>query len=582
MGSPGREIEDAPTESARGADGTASVDKVNSLISEKIEQSADPDLKAGDVVGEYEVRGKIGAGGFGTVYSAEHPLIGKSAAVKVLNREFSSNPQMVSRFISEARAANTIGHSNIIDVFSFGTLDDGRHYYVMELLEGLSFEQFLAQSGPVPPSLVVHIMRAVGRALDAAHKKDIVHRDLKPDNIFLSFDEDGKPVPKLLDFGIAKLMGDTALSSGHKTRTGTPVGTPHYMAPEQCLGLKVDHRCNVYAFGVVCFEALTGRPPFEGTSYLELMHKQTSAPRPKVSTHCPAIGEHFDDAILAMMAIDQLDRPESLNDAIRLLEDAAAAAGVALDHQVNVPESKRRPDKSGKSTPSEFASADTVATGKSGVGRRRQERAAPANTAAAAREKETRAAAVPAGGSSKGSWLFGVAAFVAGIAIFMLLSSDDPPPAASNQPDASSTAAQPGTATASAQTGVAAMPAKGVPGERIEINVWSTREGVAFLGDRNLGEIPAILPLKATGETVTLRIVADNCDDTNVEVLLDRSKQIEVKPHCRIGPQNRTPALAPVQKKPPMGAVAKDKPEGGEPTKTKPDAFLDPFANEGQ
>ncbi len=319
---------------------------------------AEATLANGTAVGEYEVTGKLGEGGFGTVYRALHPLIGKTAAVKVLSREFSANPEMVSRFVAEARAANTIRHKNIIDIFNFGRLEDGRHYFVMELLDGASFDQFLKEKGALEPPFVLAVMRSVARALTAAHDKGIVHRDLKPDNIFLTFDEDDKPVPKLLDFGIAKLLGDATAISGHKTRTGAPVGTPHYMAPEQCLGEEVDERVDVYAFGVVCFEALTGEAPFVGKSFLELMNKQTTADRPAVSERLPSRGEFFDEAIQRMMAIEREERPQTIVDAYRLLEDAVADAGFDVDASLTISATDRH-----------IGSAHTAIGGDSGAGR---------------------------------------------------------------------------------------------------------------------------------------------------------------------------------------------------------------------
>src|SRR5262249_42907069 len=185
-------------------------------------------------VGEYRTESKLGEGGFGGVYNAVHPLIGKSAAIKVLSRQFSSNPQMVSRFIAEARAVNQIRHRNIIDIFSFGQLADGRQYYVMELLDGVPFDRYLAEHKRLTLTQAAPILRGVARALDAAHGKGILHRDLKPENVYLVFDEDGGVEAKLLDFGLVKLLGDP--SGSHRTKTGTPMGTPYYMSPEQCRG----------------------------------------------------------------------------------------------------------------------------------------------------------------------------------------------------------------------------------------------------------------------------------------------------------------------------------------------------------
>jgi serine/threonine-protein kinase len=318
--------------------------------------ASNADLAPGDVVGEYRVTGKLGEGGFGAVYSAEHPVIGKAAAVKVLRPELSYNRQMVSRFVAEAKAVNTIRHSNIIDIFSFGRLGDGRHYFVMELLEGLSFDEFLERHGPCDPPLLLAIVRGVARALDAAHQKGIVHRDLKPENVFLGFDEDGAPCPKLLDFGIAKLLGESP--QGHKTATGTPVGTPSYMSPEQCMGATVDHRTDVYSFGVMSFEALSGQLPFDGRTFFEIMTKQATGERPLLSSVRPALGTHFDEPLRRLMAIDPAARPGSLAEALDTLAEAARRSGYDPAARVVVPAALRKRAAEGAGA-SSFASAPT-------------------------------------------------------------------------------------------------------------------------------------------------------------------------------------------------------------------------------
>ena len=193
------------------------------LIPDAAAQGLDRDVPAGEMVGEYRIVSKLGEGGFGTVYRGEHPVIGKAVAIKVLSRQLSSSPEMVSRFIAEARAANQVRSRHIIDIFAFGALPDGRQYFVMELLDGKTLEDHLRERGRLSPSETVTILRGVARALDAAHAAGIVHRDLKPENVFLVDEEDGVVIPKLLDFGIAKLMGDA--TGSHKTRTGVPMGT---------------------------------------------------------------------------------------------------------------------------------------------------------------------------------------------------------------------------------------------------------------------------------------------------------------------------------------------------------------------
>ncbi len=188
----------------------------------------------------------------GEVYGAKHPVIGKRVAVKVMNRLCSANPLNVDRFVTEAKAVNAIGHSNIVDIFSFGRTEDGRCYFVMEWLIGESLRDRMDRQ-PLELPHALDVLDAVLRALEAAHATGIVHRDLKPDNIFLVAPRDPEPERvKLLDFGIAKLVDDGAevaatVPRSHRTSTGTVVGTPAYMAPEQAAGLPVKGPADVYS-----------------------------------------------------------------------------------------------------------------------------------------------------------------------------------------------------------------------------------------------------------------------------------------------------------------------------------------------
>jgi eukaryotic-like serine/threonine-protein kinase len=284
------------------------------------------DLQAGTAVGEYVIEAKIGAGGFGDVYRARHPLIGKSAAVKVLSREFSSNVEIVSRFVAEARVVNQIRHQNIIDIFAFGSLPDGRQYYIMELLEGMPLDAYLSIHGKLSLEVAMPILRDVARALDAAHQKNIVHRDLKPENIFLSNVGEGQVVPKLLDFGIAK-VGEGAT---HKTKSGVVMGTAYYMSPEQCRGKNVDARSDVYSLGCVVFELLAGAVPFAGESHADVIIKHMSEPVPSLSARVPGISPQFDVALAALMAKDPNQRPASAGAAFDSLFAVASASGVTL------------------------------------------------------------------------------------------------------------------------------------------------------------------------------------------------------------------------------------------------------------
>lgn len=286
----------------------------------------DKDLEPGQHVGEYVIEGKLGEGGFGTVFRASHPVIGKLVAIKVLSRQYSVQREMVSRFIAEARAVNQIRHRNIIDIFSFGKLEDGRHYYVMELLDGMTLAEHLERTHRMSLRDALPILRSVARALDAAHAKGIAHRDLKPENIYLATDSDGGVFPKLLDFGIAKLLVNEE-SASHKTRTGAPIGTPLYMSPEQCRGQNVDHRTDVYAFGIVAFRMLTGKVPFDGDNYMTILMLQMTEPPPPASSFVSDLPLEVDRAIQWMLAKEPAARPASLQQAVEALEQAAAIAG---------------------------------------------------------------------------------------------------------------------------------------------------------------------------------------------------------------------------------------------------------------
>ncbi len=283
----------------------------------------DGDLSEGMQVGEYVVDHVLGRGGFGTVYRATHPLIGKRVAIKVLSRRYSADADMVSRFVAEARAVNQIQHRHIIDIFSFGQLDDGRQYFVMEFLEGQPLDAYLNARGALPLAEALPILKAIARALGAAHAKGIAHRDLKPENIYLVRDEDGQ-FPKLLDFGIAKLSGPDD-QMAHKTGTGVPLGTPYYMSPEQCRGRDVDTRTDIYSFGVLTYRVLTGTYPFEG-DLIDILHKQMHEPAEPPSVRNPALTGDVDAAIAWMMQKSAIDRPASVLDGV-----SALAPGVLVN-----------------------------------------------------------------------------------------------------------------------------------------------------------------------------------------------------------------------------------------------------------
>jgi eukaryotic-like serine/threonine-protein kinase len=228
-----------------------------------IEDVVDPfELATGTDVGGYVIDGELGRGGMGVVYSATHPVIGKRAAIKVLKPSLSNNPATVERFIQEARSVNAIGHPNIVDIFDFDALPDGRRYLVMDLLEGESLRKRVKR-GPLHIHEAALVIDEIASALNAAHDKGFIHRDLKPDNVFLVVNP-GRFDVRLLDFGLAKLLPNAMLSNAraYRTATGAQLGTPDYMSPEQLRGDKdIDHRTDIYALGVLAFEIITGKRP---------------------------------------------------------------------------------------------------------------------------------------------------------------------------------------------------------------------------------------------------------------------------------------------------------------------------------
>jgi hypothetical protein len=253
-------------------------------------QAVDPDqLKPGTIAGSYVLKRELAGGGGGTVYEAQHRLLGRKAAVKILRRELAASPQMVARFLREALAVNMIKHPNIVDIYEFGELPDGRPFYVMELLDGVDLRTMLNERGRFTPLEAYEILEPVCSALQAAHDQGIVHRDLKASNILIT-QRDGKQSVKLLDFGIAKLMHPDAADAG-LTVVGTRLGTSYTMAPEQIRGDKVDPRTDIYALGVVLYHLLTGQYPFraETMTDIERQHLEAPPPRPSQAASIPLV-----------------------------------------------------------------------------------------------------------------------------------------------------------------------------------------------------------------------------------------------------------------------------------------------------
>ncbi len=273
------------------------------------------------ITGRYRVRGRIGEGGMGTVYLAIHEAIEKKVALKVLNREYSANREVVDRFKQEAVSASRIKHPNVIDVFDFGQLDDGSCFIAMELLEGQDLGELLSTRGFVEPAEALRIVLQVTKALGLAHSRGVVHRDLKPENVFLQNTPEGERIVKIVDFGIAQLRGkDEVGEAGARrrrlTKTGMIFGTPEYMAPEQARGLDVDHRTDIYAAGIILYELLSGGVPFVGDSFLEVLNQHVLDALPPLQKYKPdlEISPQLQAALAQMLQKNPEDRFATMKD----------------------------------------------------------------------------------------------------------------------------------------------------------------------------------------------------------------------------------------------------------------------------
>jgi serine/threonine-protein kinase len=270
----------------------------------------------------------------GTVYRAEHVVLGSPAAVKILLQQFTQDAVVVDRFFQEAKAATAIRHPGIVEVFDYGRLPSGQAYIAMELLRGEDLSGFLARHGTLAAPLAAHIAMEMLAALNATHVVGVVHRDLKPDNIYLVRDA-GAPGGirvKILDFGIAKLIGDP-LSQPHgprgprpKTKGGSILGTPAYMAPEQCKGgAELDARVDLYAVGCILFELLTGRPPFVAGGDGEVMAMHIYEPPPRLSNLVAHLPVELDALLAKLLVKAPEDRIPSAAYALAALERAPLA-----------------------------------------------------------------------------------------------------------------------------------------------------------------------------------------------------------------------------------------------------------------
>ncbi|MEO8703094.1 MAG: serine/threonine-protein kinase [Kofleriaceae bacterium] len=277
-------------------------------------------MEANATLGAYRLIRLLGEGGMGAVWLAEHAMLGRRAAIKVLHDSFSSRAEIVTRFFNEARAATAIADPGIVQIFDFGHHSDGTAYIVMEMLDGESLEHRLRTRGTLGLGEVLRLMRQVASSLGAAHARGIVHRDLKPDNIFIVVDPEvaGGERTKLLDFGIAKLAGN---DTGLKTQTSALMGTPMFMSPEQCRGAGgVDQRSDIYSLGCMMFLLLAGRAPFLAEGVGELIIQHVCNEPPALSAFVPEIPPAVEALVARCLAKEPAVRPENGKELAVLLE----------------------------------------------------------------------------------------------------------------------------------------------------------------------------------------------------------------------------------------------------------------------
>ncbi len=273
----------------------------------------------------YRIDALIGEGGMGLVYRGEHVLMHKKVAIKVLHPELTRNAEIVQRFEREATAAANVDHPNVVAATDFGKTTDGSFFLVMEYIEGRRLAEVLAASRRMAPRRAVHLARQIARALARAHAVGIVHRDLKPDNVMI-LDREGDPdFVKVLDFGIARIaMGEGGPQSQPLTQVGMVYGTPEYIAPEQAMGQPVDARADLYALGVILFEMLTGRRPYDSANKVELLGLHVTAPVPSARSISPGVPVALDLVVSRLMQKTAEARFASAAELIAALDHADA------------------------------------------------------------------------------------------------------------------------------------------------------------------------------------------------------------------------------------------------------------------
>jgi serine/threonine protein kinase len=292
-------------------------------VDRRVLPPADPSVAD---LGSYRLTERLRDGGMGAVYRAVHKRLGRTVAIKLLHKDLTSDRGIINRFFHEARAANTIRHEHVIEVYDFA--ETGQDvYFVMEFLKGVDLHDAIHHrgNGPMDPGRAASIVEQIASALHATHARNIIHRDLKPENVFLCERDGSSDFVKVFDFGVAKLDR----FDGRSTVEGAVLGTPEYMAPEQARGGKVDSRADIYSLGCIAYEMLTRRQAFGGGTQSEILIRQMTLEPARPRSIVPALPEALDAAIMSALAKDPADRPPT---ALSFAERVARAVGRELEH----------------------------------------------------------------------------------------------------------------------------------------------------------------------------------------------------------------------------------------------------------
>ena len=299
----------------------------------------------GRVIAErYLILARLGEGGMGRVYAAEHVKMNRQCAIKVMNPSLMNDAESTTRFAREASNAARILHPNVAAVFDFGE-SEKTVYLVMEYVDGESLSQLMAREGALAPRRAIDIARQVADGLTAAHELGLIHRDLKPDNVLITRKRDGKEVAKVVDFGIAKALSDSREDA--LTRSGLVIGTPEFMSPEQLLGDPVDARTDIYALGCILYQMLSGAKPFDADTREQMIRRRLHEPPPHVRDIVPSVPKRIDTLIAHMLARSTAERLGNASEVSSSLDPALVMSG----WEVESPSSVQMSIRSGRGAP---------------------------------------------------------------------------------------------------------------------------------------------------------------------------------------------------------------------------------------